>query len=637
MKFLLAAINAKYIHSNPGVYSLRAFAWTKIPGADIEIGEYTINHQMDLILQDIYRRKPDFIGFSCYIWNISYIMEIVRDVKKVLPEAEIWLGGPEVSYDAKKVLTREPDVRGIMRGEGELTFTELVRAYLQREKTSVPDGYTGESFRGQAKEETSGCAENTRMPENAEGENAHSDRLDLSQIPGITYRAANGEIEEHGPQRLLSLDEIPFYYDDMAGFENRIVYYESSRGCPFSCSYCLSSIDKTVRFRSLDLVLPELQFFLDHKVPQVKFVDRTFNCKREHTLGIWRYLVEHDNGITNFHFEVSADIFDEEELELIGKMRPGLIQLEIGVQSTNPDTIREIHRHMDLVKLKRAVDRVYDYRNTHQHLDLIAGLPYENYESFMRSFDDVYRMRPDQLQMGFLKVLKGSYMEEQVAAYDLKYRGIPPYEVLSTKWLPYSDVIRLKGVEDMVEVYYNSGQFPATMKLLEKRFQRPSEIFVNLAEYYEKNGLTGISHSRLARYEILYRFLEEDMREEERDHVTAAKVPETGQPSLADFRDSLMYDLYVRENIKSRPSFASDQSPYKKEVREFFMAEEENPKWLTDYAGFDSRQMAKMAHLEHMEDGTFVLFDYKKRDPLSGNAGAVRFVYKDGEETWQMK
>lgn len=637
MKFLLAAINAKYIHSNPGVYSLRAFARTKIPGADIEIGEYTINHQMDLILQDIYRRKPDFIGFSCYIWNISYIMEIVRDVKKVLPEAEIWLGGPEVSYDAKKVLTRELDVRGIMRGEGELTFTELVRAYLQREKTSVPDGYAGESFRGQAKEKTSGCAENTRMPENAEGENAHSDRLDLSQIPGITYRAANGEIEEHGPQRLLSLDEIPFYYDDMAGFENRIVYYESSRGCPFSCSYCLSSIDKTVRFRSLDLVLPELQFFLDHKVPQVKFVDRTFNCKREHTLGIWRYLVEHDNGITNFHFEVSADIFDEEELELIGKMRPGLIQLEIGVQSTNPDTIREIHRHMDLVKLKRAVDRVYDYRNTHQHLDLIAGLPYENYESFMRSFDDVYRMRPDQLQMGFLKVLKGSYMEEQVAAYDLKYRGIPPYEVLSTKWLPYSDVIRLKGVEDMVEVYYNSGQFPATMKLLEKRFQRPSEVFVNLAEYYEKNGLTGISHSRLARYEILYRFLEEDMREEERDHVTAAKVPETGQPSLADFRDSLMYDLYVRENIKSRPSFASDQSPYKKEVRKFFMAEEENPKWLTDYAGFDSRQMAKMAHLEHMEDGTFVLFDYKKRDPLSGNAGAVRFVYKDGEETWQMK
>ena len=606
MKFLLAAINAKYIHSNPGVYSLRAFARTKIPGADIEIGEYTINHQMDLILQDIYRRKPDFIGFSCYIWNISYVMEIVRDVKKVLPEVEIWLGGAEVSYDAKKVLTRELDVRGVMRGEGELTFTELVQAYLKREEL---------------------CAAS----------------LDLDHIPGITYRAESGEVVEHGPQRLLSLDEIPFYYDDMAGFENRIVYYESSRGCPFSCSYCLSSIDKTVRFRSLDLVLPELQFFLDHKVPQVKFVDRTFNCKRDHTLGVWRYLVEHDNGITNFHFEVSADIFDEEELELIGKMRPGLIQLEIGVQSTNPDTIKEIHRHMDLVKLKQAVDRVYDYRNTHQHLDLIAGLPYENYESFMRSFDDVYRMRPDQLQMGFLKVLKGSYMEEQVAAYDLKYRGIPPYEVLSTKWLPYSDVIRLKGVEDMVEVYYNSGQFPATMKLLEKKFARPSEIFTSLAEYYGKNGLTGISHSRLARYEILYRFLEEKEAKVEQstpasenpagtEQKIGVKAAETAvKPTLSDFRDSLMYDIYVRENTKSRPSFASDQSPYKKEVREFFMAEEENPQWLTDYVGFDSKQMAKMAHLEHMEDGNFVLFDYKKRDSLSGNARAVRFQYDQKE------
>ena len=618
MKFLLAAINAKYIHSNPGVYSLRAFAQTKVPGADIEIGEYTINHQMDLILQDIYRRKPDFIGFSCYIWNISHVMEIVRDMKKVLPETEIWLGGPEVSYDAKKILEREPDVRGVMRGEGELTFTELVQEYLKREELPAAG-------------------------------------LDLDHIPGITYRAENGEIVEHGPQRLLSLDEIPFYYHDMAGFENRIVYYESSRGCPFSCSYCLSSIDKTVRFRSLGLVLPELQFFLDHKVPQVKFVDRTFNCKRDHTLGIWRYLVEHDNGVTNFHFEVSADIFDEEELELIGKMRPGLIQLEIGVQSTNPDTIREIHRHMDLVKLKQAVDRVYDYRNTHQHLDLIAGLPYENYESFMHSFDDVYRMRPDQLQMGFLKVLKGSYMEEQVAAYDLRYRGIPPYEVLSTKWLPYSDVIRLKGVEDMVEVYYNSGQFPATMKLLERKFARPAEIFTSLAEYYEENGLTGISHSRLARYEILYKFLEEKEAnsgqsapaaettegdeqktgvettagDEQKIGVETAETME--KPTLSDFRDSLMYDLYVRENIKSRPSFAGDQSPYKKEVREFFMAEEENPRWLTDYAGFDSRQMAKMAHLEHMEDGTFVLFDYKKRDPLSGNARAVRFVYDPDE------
>ena len=595
LKILLAACNAKYIHSNLAVYNLKSCSGEYSP--NVVIKEYTINQIQDDILKDIYLEQPDVICFSCYIWNISFVKELVPDLKKILPHVDFWAGGPEVSYDAVEFLKKNPAFFGVMVGEGEETFHELAGYYIERK------------------------------PEN------------LKEIRGVVFHDETKvpDIVHTGWRELMDLSKVPFAYSNLTEFKNRIIYYESSRGCPFSCSYCLSSIDKTVRFRSLDLVLPELQFFLDHKVPQVKFVDRTFNCKREHTLGIWRYLVEHDNGITNFHFEVSADIFDEEELELIGKMRPGLIQLEIGVQSTNSDTIREIHRHMDLVKLKRAVDRVYDYRNTHQHLDLIAGLPYENYESFMRSFDDVYRMRPDQLQMGFLKVLKGSYMEEQVAAYDLKYRGIPPYEVLSTKWLPYRDVIRLKGVEDMIEVYYNSGQFPATMKLLEKRFQRPSEIFVNLAEYYEKNGLTGISHSRLARYEILYRFLEEDMREEERDHVTAAKVPETGQPSLADFRDSLMYDLYVRENIKSRPSFASDQSPYKKEVREFFMAEEENPKWLTDYAGFDSRQMAKMAHLEHMEDGTFVLFDYKKRDPLSGNAGAVRFVYKDGEETWQMK
>ena len=578
MKFLLAAINAKYIHSNPAVYSLRAFAAEKQPGAEIEIGEYTINHQMEQILQDIYRRKPDFVGFSCYIWNISYVLELVRDLGKVLPECEIWLGGPEVSYDAKEVLEREPDVRGVMRGEGELTFSELVGAYMGR---------------------------NTEKP------------VQFGEIRGITYRDETGGIREKGPQRLLSMDEIPFYYSDMDGFENRIVYYESSRGCPFSCSYCLSSIDKSVRFRNLSLVKQELDFFLSRKVPQVKFVDRTFNCRREHTLGIWRHILEHDNGITNFHFEVSADLFDEEELEVISAMRPGLIQLEIGVQSTNPDTIAEIRRKMDLNRLKSAVDRVHGYRNTHQHLDLIAGLPYEGYDSFLKSFDDVYRMKPDQLQLGFLKVLKGSYMSERTADYELQYRSVPPYEVLSTRWLSYGEVIRLKGLEEMVEVYYNSGQFTETMQHMEREFRTPSEMFLSLADYYEKNRLFGFSHSRIARYEILYRFLSERLEEGQSG----------AEKKLSAFRDSLMYDLYLRENVKSRPSFAGDQSPYKRRVREFFEAEAKQPVWLTGYDGYDSRQISKMAHLEAMEDGSFVLFDYRNRDPLSGNARAVRFTY----------
>ena len=611
MKFLLAAINAKYIHSNPGVYSLRAFARTKIPGADIEIGEYTINHQMDLILQDIYRRKPDFIGFSCYIWNISYIMEIVRDVKKVLPEAEIWLGGPEVSYDAKKVLTREPDVRGIMRGEGELTFTELVRAYLQREKTSVPDGYTGESFRGQAKEETSGCAENTRMPENAEGENAHSDRLDLSQIPGITYRAANGEIEEHGPQRLLSLDEIPFYYDDMAGFENRIVYYESSRGCPFSCSYCLSSIDKCLRFRKIELVKKELQFFIDHEVPQVKFVDRTFNCKHDHAMAIWKYITEHDKGITNFHFEVAADLLNEEEIELIRRMRPGLIQLEIGIQSANPETIREIHRTMDLKKVRAKVERIREKGNVHQHLDLIAGLPYENYESFGHSFNEVYAMHPDQLQLGFLKVLHGSFMYDNAEAYGLVWQDRPPYEVLFTDWLPYGDVIRLKKVEEMVEVHYNSGQFANTMEHLVKEFPSPFDLYVELGEYYEKNGLFGINHSRLARYENLWQFIR------------------TQIPDRADsYREWLTLDLYLRENVKNRPAFAGENQVTKEEMTAFYREETETHRYLKEYDGFDARQLRKMTHLEKI-DGKYLLFDYRNRSRLSQNAATYEVCFSN--------
>ena len=571
MKFLLAAINAKYIHSNPAVYSLKTFAKEQRPKADIEIGEYTINHQMDHVLEDIFRRKPDFVGFSCYIWNISQVLEITRDLHKILPKCEIWLGGPEVSYNAEVILMKEPQIRGIMRGEGELTFTELVSAYMSADYTRI------------------------------------------NQIQGITCRGFSGTFYNNGPQRLLSMDEIPFYYADMTEFENRIVYYESSRGCPFSCSYCLSSIDKSVRFRSLDLVKKELDFFLEHKVPQVKFIDRTFNCKREHTLGIWKHILEHDNGVTNFHFEVSADLFDEEELALIAKMRPGLIQLEIGVQSTNLDTITEIRRRMNLERLKKRVERIHSYRNTHQHLDLIAGLPYENMSSFLMSFDDVYDMRPDQLQLGFLKVLKGSYMAAHVQEYELKYRSVPPYEVLSTKWLSYQDVIRLKEMEEMVEVHYNSGQFSYTLRLLEKEFSHPSSMFLALADYYEKNGLFGFSHNRLARYEILYNFLKEKFAEEE----------------LPKFRDALMYDLYLRENLKSRPSFAGDQSDVKYEVREFFAAEAEKPEWLLGYEGYDSRQLIKMAHMEHMEDGSFILFDYKNRDPLNKNAKAVRFIYEE--------
>ena len=461
MKILLTAINAKYIHSNLAVYSLRAYAQSRVtdPDTEIALAEYTINQQTDDILMDIYRRKPDVLCFSCYIWNISYVETVLREVHKVLPDTKIWLGGPEVSYDAVAVLKRLPEVTGVMKGEGEETFAEL-----------------------------------------AEG-------MELVGLQGITWRREDREIIENPWRPVMDLNKVPFVYEDMADFEHKIIYYESSRGCPFSCSYCLSSIDKKLRFRDLELVKKELQFFLDHRVPQVKFVDRTFNCKHEHAMTIWKYILEHDNGVTNFHFEISADLLREEEMELMSQMRPGLIQLEIGVQSTNPETIRAIHRHMDLKKLEHCVNRVHSFRNIHQHLDLIAGLPYEDYDTFHQSFNDVYQMKPDQLQLGFLKVLKGSLMQKEAEVYGIVYKEKEPYEVLSTNWLTYGEVLKLKMVESMVEVYYNSGQFWHTLEYLVPFEKDAFTFYEKLGSFYEKKGYSEISHSRRRRYEILLEYL----------------------------------------------------------------------------------------------------------------------------------
>ncbi len=606
MKYLLAAINAKYIHSNLGIYSLRKYAMEKLgledaskcaiekPKLDalpkhemeklelkesskiqIDLGEYTINHQMDQILQDIYLKKPDVVGFSCYIWNIVYVKELIHDLKKVLPKVRIWLGGPEASYDAVRLMNELPEIELIMQGEGEETFTQLVKAC---------------ELEGQ--------------------EQATENKLE--NIPGIVLRLADGTIEVNRPAPLMNLDDIPFSYGDLKGLEHRIIYYESSRGCPFSCSYCLSSIDKKVRFRSLSLVTKELQFFLDRKVPQVKFVDRTFNCKKSHSMAIWQYLLDHDNGITNFHFEISSDLLDDDELALMQKMRPGLIQLEIGVQTTNPFVVKEIRRTMDLDKVAKRVAQVNAFGNIHQHLDLIAGLPYEDIDSFHRSFNDVYKMEPEQLQLGFLKVLKGSYMEEMKEKYGLLSQSKPPYEVLKTNWLSYEEVIRLKGVEEMVEVYYNSGQFRNTMRCLSKEWGDAFDLYDSLAAYYEKEGLNGVSHNRLARYEILYKFIEEYRK-----------------TKAMQYRDLLVYDLYLRENVKSRPSFAPDPVEWKNETKQFFMLEAKERRYLHGYEAYDSRQMAKMAHLEKMQNGEFVLFDYKNRDALFGNAASFSILAKE--------
>ena len=445
MKVLLGAVNAKYIHSNLAVYCLKAYAEKYGDTSDeISIGEYTINQQLDEILRDIYKRKPDMLCLSCYIWNLTYVEEICREIKKVMPQIIIWIGGPEVSYDGVKVLERLPEVDGVMKGEGEQTFCDLLHFYQDK----TVDGF--------------------------------------QNMKGIVYREQTGQIVENEWRKTMDLSKVPFVYENMELFEHKIIYYETSRGCPFSCSYCLSSIDKCLRFRNLELVKKELQFFIDHEVPQVKFVDRTFNCKHDHAMAIWNYIKEHDKGITNFHFEVAADLLNEEEIELIRSLRPGLIQLEIGIQSTNKQTIKEINRSMNLEKVRDKVARIHEKGNVHQHLDLIAGLPYENYDSFAHSFNEVYAMEPDQFQLGFLKVLHGSVMHEKMKEYELLCQNRPPYEVLSTKWLPYSDVIRLKKVEEMVEVYYNSFQFSHTMGLLVELFPSAFSMYEKMGNYYEE-------------------------------------------------------------------------------------------------------------------------------------------------------
>ena len=575
MKIVLTAINAKYIHSNLAVYSLRAYA---TPYKDeIEIAEYTINQQLDDILIDIYKRKPDILCFSCYIWNLTYVEELIREVKKIFPNLPIWLGGPEVSYDAKEVLMRLPEVTGVMLGEGEETFLELLHYY-------------------------------------------HAEENALSQIAGIAYREVDGTIHENEWRKTIDLSTVPFVYQDMSDFKNKIIYYESSRGCPFSCSYCLSSVDKCLRFRDIELVKKELQFFIDQEVPQVKFVDRTFNCKHQHAMEIWTYLMEHDKGITNFHFEVSADLLNEEEIQLIEKMRPGLIQLEIGVQSTNEKTIGEIRRTMKFSEVARIVKRIMGSGNVHQHLDLIAGLPYEDLQSFQKSFDDVYGLHPEQLQLGFLKVLKGSYMEEMKETYGLVYKGRPPYEVLYTKWLSYDDVLLLKMVEEMVEVYYNSGQFAYTLRHLEKEFESPFEMYLELGKYYEEKKLHLVSHTRVARYEILLAFIKEKNIKRE-----------------AFYRELLTFDLYLRENVKNRPEFAGEYTVSKEFLNDFYEKEAEERLYLQGYEKYDKRQLRKMTHIERFQydvlgnDGekksTVLLFDYENRSKLTHQANVIRLLF----------
>jgi len=569
MKVLLVAINAKYIHANLAVYSLKAYAKKNMfmDKEVIEIAEYTINQQTDEIMSDIYLRKPDIIAFSCYIWNIMVVVELISELAQILPNTDIWLGGPEVSYDAQKSIASLDGmgvntVRGIMVGEGEDIFAELIKKYIEH------DNKNDECFR---------------------------------DIKGIACR---GFISE--ARGLMDMDKLIFPYDNIEKFDNRIIYYESSRGCPFTCSYCLSAIDKSIRFRSVNKVEEELQFFLDKKVKQVKFVDRTFNCNHKHAMEIWSFIHNNDNGITNFHFEISAEILTNEEIMILNLFRPGLVQLEIGVQTTNYSTLNKINRVMDFEKLCETVKKIQAKKNIHVHLDLIAGLPEESYEMFISSFNDVYSLRPEQLQLGFLKVLKGAPIREQAIHYDINFQRKAPYEVLFTRQITYEEILKLKAVEKMVELYYNSNQFDNTLQLLEQSYDNAFQMYKELADYYSDCGYSIAQPSRVRRYEILLAF--------------ACKKDKA---NTEKYQEILTLDLYLRENIKNRPSFAKDLTKYRERIKNFYKNEANTHAIMPHYQKYDAAQISRLTHIEVFDsqgDENYMLFDYDCKNLLTGNA-----------------
>lgn len=595
MKILLTAINAKYIHSNLAVYSLQAYAAAH--GHKIERAEYTINNQLEDILEKIYCQKPDILLFSCYIWNVEYVKELVSEFHKLRPEVPIWVGGPEVSFETERFLKENPAITGIMMGEGERTLTELCEYFEQCEQ----DAQSLSQNRDEARNETAGAG---MEYEKKSGAFTELNEEMLKKIDGISYRRSDGTVAIQPLRSLLPMDELPFCYANLKDFEHRIIYYESSRGCPFNCSYCLSSVDKKLRFRSLPLVYKELQFFIDAKVPQVKFVDRTFNCQHEHAMGIWKYIKEHDNGITNFHFEISADLLREDELELISDMRPGLIQLEIGVQSTNGDTIREIHRTMRLEEVYRAVNRVKAGKNIHQHLDLIAGLPFEDYQRFQQSFNDIYALHPQQLQLGFLKVLKGSYMYEHAQEYGLVYRSRPPYEVMASKWVSYDEMLEIRLVEEMLELHYNSGQFLTYLAVLEWKYDSTFRMFLDMGHFYREHGYLDCSHSRVRRTEIVQEFAE--IVDPERRDI---------------YREALIFDLYKIEKSKSRPFWAKNVQQDKRQTGKY-LREHGMEKKYCHFEYFE--HINEKGEITEEKDPLWLLFDYENRDSLTNEAALFR-------------
>ena len=599
-KILLVAINAKYIHSNLAVHSIRGVLEENGYGA--EIREYTINNQIEDILDDIYIRKPALIGFSCYIWNREFVEKLIVELGKLLPNCAIFLGGPEVSYNTDYYLGKYSNVTGVMVGEGEETFLEVVEKY-----------FSDEIFRSPNNEN--------------EDQQINTNSQFISNIEGLCTR----ENRKPALREPLDMSSLPFPYGDLTEFENRIIYYESSRGCPFSCSYCLSSIDKKLRFRDLELVKKELLFFLENRVAQVKFIDRTFNCKADRAEEIWQFIKDNDNGYTNFHFEISADLITDKQIKILNSMRPGVVQLEIGVQTTNEDSIKAIRRKMDIGKLRDVVAKLRKAKNIHLHLDLIAGLPYEDIESFRNSFNDVYNMEPDELQLGFLKILYGSTMYDDAEGYGIVCKSFPPYEVLYTNWLSFEDVLSLKKTEEVVEIYYGTGQFVNSINYLIQFFETPYDFYKALGEFYSEKSDGGKKHSRIDRYNMLLDYADKLIICNLTDDNLSKSMLNDLVYDIDIVKTLLTYDIYVRENIKTRPAFAIDAAIYKDDIKAFAFANNIDKSCHIEVMDKKVLSLLKCdcgVNVSGEMDKIFVVFDYGKRNPLNHNASVEIYEFK---------
>ena len=536
MKIVFAALNAKYIHINLAVRSISKYCKKFSP----EICEYTVNDNVDNIISSLHMKKADVIAFSCYIWNIEKVLYIAQSLKKVNSDLKIVLGGHEVSHDAKALIKDNPFIDFIIRGEGE----KPMHAFL----AALNEG-TG-----------------------------------FQSVPSLTYRNEDS-ISETENSLSGDINEYPFAYDEtIRDFKGKIIYYESSRGCPFNCSYCLSGDNRRVNFLDLDRVKKELSFFIENRVPLVKFVDRTFNADKERAKEIWRYIIENSRD-TCFHFELAGNLIDDETVEILKTAPKGIIQFEIGVQSTNKETINAIGRSIEFDKVRENVKKLLASDNIHIHLDLIAGLPYEDFNSFKKSFDDVVAIRPHVLQLGFLKLLKGSKIRTEAEKYGYKYKEKSPYEVMENNFISFDEIIRLKYIEEVFEKYYNSGDFKRCMDFLFARFDSPFLIFEKIYDWFMENSIFENPLSLEAYYEILESIFD-----------------------LDGFSDCVKADRLT--NKKAKLSYENEPQ-FKNRCFEFLKNEKNVQKYLPDYVGLPPRKIYTKLRFERLFGGVY-LYETKK-------------------------